>query len=172
MWCVRKAAAGFYLDQVQWRLESGGWLLAGHSQGKADGTLTFAANCHQNCCRSQAAAAVTRLKPLHQDQDPSLLSSRCPAQWQLVPTWRPLLISTLVKSIFLLLAAAKLRLCPPSRGAARPSPPPRHHCLPSSLFWDSSVLLYVGSSRAEAGYVPSPGQHTQYTWPIFYECCL
>ena len=51
------------------------WLAgAGQSQGKADGTLTFAANCHQNCCRSQAAAAVERLKPLHQDQDSPLLS--------------------------------------------------------------------------------------------------
>ena len=53
-----------------WRAVAG-W--AEQSQGKADGTLTFAANCHQNCCRSQAAA-VERLKPLHQDQDSPLLS--------------------------------------------------------------------------------------------------
>ena len=133
------------------------WLAgAGHSRAKADGTLTFAANCHQNCCRSQAAA-VERLKPLHQDQDPSLVLS----------------VSSAVAAGANLETIANLDPCQihflgscSSKVAAVSAA--YHHRFSGIV----SVLLYVGSSRAEAGYVPSPGQHTQYTWPIFYECCL
>ena len=163
MWCVRKAAAGFYRDQVQWRLESGGWL----GRAKADGTLTFAAsaNCHQNCCRSQAAAAVQRLKPLHQEQNPSLLS-----------------VSSAVAAGANLETIANLDPCQihflgscSSKVAAVSAKPRCSEALttttaPSSLFWDSSSVVVLAAAGQRQ--VICPAQHTQYTWPIFYECCL